>query len=129
MKMTQTNLYRVLAVAVFGIEVCIALFIHGGFVRHYVGDTLVVVLLYLVFRSFTRLQLAAALSLALILAFTIEVGQYFRILDMLRIGDISLIKIVAGNSFDWIDMLAYIGGAVLVLIVEKWCGSKSPVSM
>lgn len=124
MDMMSLNHYRVSALAVFATEVVIALFVHGGFVRHYVGDSLAVVFLYLVFRSSTRLQLLSALSLALLAAFAIEIGQYFSVLDMLSLGDVSFMQTVAGTSFDWMDMLAYIGGAVLVLIVEKWYASK-----
>jgi hypothetical protein len=45
-------LYFIVAVILFGIEVLIALYIKDNFIRPYVGDVLVVILLYCLIKSF-----------------------------------------------------------------------------
>jgi Protein of unknown function (DUF2809) len=122
--MMPTNCYRVLLTAAFISEVAIAIFVHDDVVRPYIGDSLAVILLYLFLRSFTRLQLISALSLALLLAYAIEIGQYFRLIEILRLDGVPLLGTIAGSHFDWIDFISYTGGALFVLVVEMWHASK-----
>ena len=44
--------YLTLAVFIFVIEVLIALYVHDNFIRPYVGDVLVVILMYCFVKSF-----------------------------------------------------------------------------
>src|SRR5437762_13147313 len=101
-------------VALFVIEVLIALFAHDRFVRPYAGDYLVVILLYCAVRTFVK---AAPLKIAvavLIFAYTIEVLQYFDIVGKLGLSGNRLARTVIGYGFDWLDLLAYTLGIITV---------------
>ena len=110
--------FFLLAFVLFVIEVFIALFVHDNFVRPYVGDYLVVMLMYCAVSTFLK---AAPLRVAvgvLIFSYIIEVLQYFKIVDRLGLGN-ELAKTVIGYGFSWLDMLAYTLGIITVLVLEK----------
>jgi hypothetical protein len=50
--MTFRPAYALAALIIFAIEVCIALFVHDGFIRPYVGDVLAVALVYAALRGY-----------------------------------------------------------------------------
>ncbi|QYJ67834.1 ribosomal maturation YjgA family protein [Flavobacterium litorale] len=55
----------------------------------------------------------------LLFAFTVEVLQYFKIVEVLGLEHSKLAHILIGTSFAWMDMLTYIVGFAIILIVEK----------
>lgn len=112
--------YFLLALFLFWFEVLIALFVHDDFVRPYVGDFLVVMLLYCFTRSFLNLNLHLTLFLVLSFAFAVEIAQYFSLVHHLGLQDYPLATTLIGNSFDWQDLLAYTIGAVLVFFLEQF---------
>jgi hypothetical protein len=61
----------------------------------------------------------------LIFAFTIEVLQYIKIVNVFGWEKSNLVRTVLGTSFSWLDMLAYVVGIGLLLIVEKQVLKKS----
>jgi hypothetical protein len=50
----------------------------------------------------------------------IEILQYLNVVAWLGLQHSSFAKTVIGTSFEWIDIIAYIGGTVLLLLVEKY---------
>ncbi|MBK8567293.1 MAG: DUF2809 domain-containing protein [Saprospiraceae bacterium] len=111
--------YFLLALLIFILEVLIALYVHDRFVRPYVGDVLVVILLYCFAKAFLDLP---ALHLALgVLAFSfaIEIMQFFEVVELLGLGSNQLARVVIGTSFAWEDFLAYTAGILVVIIVEN----------
>jgi len=111
--------YFALALLLFAIEVVIALFVHDNFVRPYVGDVLVVILIYCFVKSFLNLpEFVLALGV-LLFAFAIEFLQYIKIVNILGLEKSNLARTIMGTSFAWLDMLAYFVGVGLVLFVEK----------
>jgi hypothetical protein len=117
--------YFALAVLLFVIEVLIALFVHDHFVRPYVGDVLVVILIYCFIKSFFNPPEFILALCVLIFAFTIEVLQYIKIVNVFGWEKSNLVRTVLGTSFSWLDMLAYVVGIGLLLIVEKQVLKKS----
>ena len=117
--LTFNSRFFLLAFVLFVIEVFIALFVHDNFVRPYVGDYLVVMLMYCVVSTILK---AAPLRVAvgvLIFSYIIEVLQYFKIVDRLGLAGNILAKTVIGYGFSWLDMLAYTLGIITVLVLEK----------
>lgn len=92
--------YFLLTVQLFVIEVLIALYIKDKFIRPYVGDVLVVILIYCFVKTFIKVAVIPAAIGVLLFAFTIEALQYI-------------------NIFAWADILAYIAGFIIILIFEK----------
>ena len=110
--------YALAAVTVFIIEILIALYVHDTLIRPYIGDSLAVILVYLCLRAVTPLRILPALLTALAIAFAIEFGQMFHLIDALGLRGSRIAGFVLGGYFDVKDLAAYIAGAVIVVIIE-----------
>jgi hypothetical protein len=111
-------LYAGAAIALFCVEVAIALFVNDAFVRPYVGDVLAILLVYTALRAATPLSLRSALATTLAIAVLIEVAQAAKLLSALGLGENGLARIVFGGSFDWLDLLAYAAGGIVIVGIE-----------
>lgn len=106
-----------LAALLFLIEVFIALFVHDAFIRPYVGDVLVVMLLFFAVRAFWQappLPLAAGV---LGFAVLVEFAQALHLIDRLGWSHSTLAKVVLGNTFQWGDLVCYLIGSIVSLSV------------
>lgn len=103
----------------FLIEVVIALFVKDRFIRPYLGDVLVVILIYCFVKSFINISVYKAALGVLLFAFTIEILQYCSLVEKLKLQHNTVAKTVIGTSFSWEDILAYMAGILIVLIAEK----------
>ena len=112
--------YFSLAILIFFIEVLIALYVHDKIIRPYIGDVLVVILIYCFIKSFLRLPVFPVAVFVLLFSFSVEFLQYLNIIEKLGLQDSKIARIVIGTSFAWIDILCYIVGIVIVLLAEKW---------
>ena len=110
--------YLIAALAIFTIEVLIALFVRDAFIRPYIGDVLAVALVYTALRAVTPLGLWPAMILTLAIALAVELGQLFNLLDAAGLRGSQVARIVLGGSFDPADLAAYLAGAVLVVLAE-----------
>jgi hypothetical protein len=108
------------AILIFFIEILIALYMHDRFVRPYLGDVLVVILMYCFLKSFLKLPVLTIAIAVLIFSFTIEFLQYLNIVTTLGLEKSKIARTVIGTSFSWIDLLTYIIGITIVLGVEKY---------
>lgn len=102
----------------FILEVLIALFVQDRFIRPYVGDVLVVMLLYCFVRTWWRAPVWPLALAVLAFAFFIETMQYYDLVGRLGLQDSPLAVVVLGNSFAWEDLVAYTAGITLVIAVE-----------
>ncbi|MDJ0277890.1 DUF2809 domain-containing protein [Sphingomonas sp. 2R-10] len=112
--------YALLTVALLAIELAIALFVRDAIVRPYVGDALAVVLVYAGLRAVTTLRVVPAVLVAFGIAVVIECSQYLRLLDHVGLGGNRWARMILGSGFDLVDFVAYAGGAILVLLVERY---------
>ena len=108
-----------LAVCLFCLEAFIAAFLHDGIIRPYVGDSIAVIFLYSLVKSLANVPSGLAIVGALLVAYTLEALQYVHLLEHLGLQHSRLAAIVLGSHFEWIDMLAYTLGALLIWGVEK----------
>lgn len=112
--------YFLLTILIFLVEVLIATVLKDQFfIRAYLGDVIVVMLLYTLVKSFfitndTKLILG-------IFAFSclIEFAQFFNVAEKLGFQPGSLMYIVIGNSFSWIDILCYGVGCLFLYLLVK----------
>ena len=112
--------YFAFTVFLFLLETAIALFVHDNFIRPYFGDFLVVMLLYCFLKSFINVSVWAAAGLVLLFSFAIETAQYFNMVEKLGLEHYKIAKVVLGNSFAWMDLLAYVLGILAVISIEKF---------
>ncbi len=90
------------------------------FIRSYLSDYLVVILLFCLARSFWDVS-PLALSLAIfIFACAVELSQYFHLADALGLPHGSLLSVLLGTSFSWIDILMYFLGCLTCYGMTAW---------
>lgn len=111
--------YFILTIILFLIEVLIAVFVHDRFIRPFVGDVLVVILIYCFIKSFFNSPVIITAIAVLLFSYIIEVLQYFNIVNILGLQNSTVARIVIGTSFEWTDLLAYTLGIALVILIEK----------
>ena len=112
--------YFILTILLFLTEITIAMYVHDEFIRPYFGDFLVVILLYCFVKSFIKFSVLVATSIVLIFSFGIEIVQYFNMLEKLGLQHSKIARIVLGNSFAWMDLLAYVLGILTVIGIETF---------
>lgn len=103
----------------FLVELLIALFVRDSFVRPYVGDYLVVMLLYCAVRTLLDAPVLKIAVGVLAFSYLIELLQYFGLVKRLGLEHNTIAKTVIGYGFEWKDMLAYTLGVLTVLIIER----------
>ncbi|WP_269790165.1 DUF2809 domain-containing protein [Stenotrophomonas sp. Iso1] len=110
--------HAVLAMVVFVMEVAIATQLpHVSWIRAYLGDVLVVVLIYAAARSVLRVNDHMLLLAVFVFACCIEFAQYFRLAEMLGFVRGDVMYTVIGNTFSWGDIGCYAVGCVATALV------------
>lgn len=109
-------IYFLISLCIFIIEVLIAtVFNKIFFVRAYLGDVLVVMLLFTLVKSFIIIKNNHNLILGIFLfSCLVEWAQYFSIAEKLDLQRGSIMYIIVGNSFSWIDIVCYAAGCLLL---------------
>ncbi|MEM9265753.1 MAG: DUF2809 domain-containing protein [Cyanobacteria bacterium P01_F01_bin.13] len=108
----------------FIIELYIAIFVKDNFVRPYMGDFLVVILIYAFIRAFFKYSMVTTATGVLLFSFIVEVLQYFKIVEVLGLDSSELARTVIGTTFVWKDLVAYSLGIAMVLLCEHFIGPK-----
>lgn len=111
--------YFILTFLLLSIEICIALFVHDNFIRPYIGDVLVVILIYCFIKSFINLPPNITAIAVLLFSFIVETLQYFKVVNLLGLQNSKVASIIIGTSFAWQDIIAYIVGIAIVILAEK----------
>jgi hypothetical protein len=115
------KIYVTAAVLLFILEVVIERYVHDAFVRPYLGDFLVVLLLYASLLSVSQLKVFTAAILSLFCSYAIEITQYIHLITVLGLEDNKPARIILGTSFSWWDLWMYTLGILFVLVLEKCC--------
>jgi len=113
------RVYFVLAVLILVAEINIAVFAHDRIIRPYVGDVLVVILIYCTVKSFFDSPVLSTALSVLAFSFVIESLQYLNVVHRLGLQDSQIATTIIGTSFAWMDIFAYIIGILIVLVGEK----------
>ena len=111
--------YLLLTIIIFFIELAIALFIKDTLIRPFVGDVLVVVLIYCFFSIFLNFPHWKVAVGVLIFACCIEILQYFDYVKLLGLENNRILSIALGRTFEWTDFIAYFTGFLLIILGEK----------
>jgi hypothetical protein len=111
--------YFALTLLLFATEVFIGACLHDAVIRPFGGDFLVVILMYCFVKAIMNIPVNTAAAWVLIIAYAVEVSQYFKLVAVLGLKRWPLANILLGNSFSWIDMLMYTLGILLVVTLEK----------
>ena len=104
--------YFLIFCSLMAVEVCIALFVHDTFIRPYVGDMLVTLLLCCMARVVMPDRVRLLPLYVFLFAACVEIGQYFDVVALLGLEDNRLISIALGRTFSWLDLVCYAVGGV-----------------
>ena len=111
--------YLLITFALFTIEVIIALFIKDSFIRPFLGDVLVVMLIFSFVRTFYNGDSKKLAFGVLLFSFLIETLQYFDFIGMLKLNDNTIARTVLGTTFSKLDLLAYVFGVFVIYVLDK----------
>ena len=105
MKLKIKPKYLLLTILIFLVEVLIATVLKNNFfIRAYLGDVIVVILLYTFVKSFFTVNDTKLILGIFAFSCVVELAQYFNIAEKLGFQPGSLMYIVIGNSFSWVDI-------------------------
>lgn len=116
--MKKRIIYAIATILLIAVEVLIALYVHDGFVRPYVGDVLVVVVIY----TFVRIWIPEGCPLlplwVFLFAACVEGLQAIHITEKLGLADNRFLRVLIGGTFDFRDVLCYAIGCAAVWLAE-----------
>ena len=112
-------LYAIIFITLLCVELCIALFVHDAFVRPYIGDVLVTVLLCCLCRIAVPKGVPALPAYVFLFAALVEAAQYIDVVKLLGWEDNAILSTLIGRTFSWADILCYGVGCVAFWAAEK----------
>ncbi len=124
MKVYIQKNYFLVTLIIFFIEILIAYFHFNNFIRGFVGDVLVILLLYSFLKIFIKKGVLKTALLVLCFACSVEMLQYSKVTEKLNISS-EIILAIVGSVFDYYDLMAYGIGFLLILVFEKLIFKKS----
>lgn len=116
--------YAVATLGIFIIEVFIALFVRDKFIRPYVGDMLVVVLIYTCVRIIFPEKPRLLPLYVFLFAALVEGLQGINLVDLLGLADNLFFSVLIGTTFDIKDIVCYGAGCMLCGLWEVWLWRK-----
>lgn len=96
-------------------EVFIALYVHDNFIRPYIGDVLVIVVIYCFIRIFFHPYKYLPMWIFTFAA-AVEITQYFDIASLLGVSENPFLSTILGSVFDIKDLLCYFIGCLILTL-------------
>ncbi len=111
-------IYGVSFILILTIEICIALFIRDSFIRPYVGDMLVTVLICCFVRFFIPEKFRIIPLLVFAFSTLVEIGQYFDFVKLLGLDNNLFVSTLLGRTFSVADIICYGMGCALFAVFD-----------
>jgi len=111
--------YLLIFCGLLATEIVIALFVNDAFVRPYVGDMLVTLLLCCLCRVIVPNNVRLLPVYVFIFAAAVEIGQYFDLVALLDLENNRILSIALGRTFSWLDIGCYAGGCAAAFLVDQ----------
>jgi hypothetical protein len=118
--------YFILAIIILLVEILIAFFIHDTIIRPYIGDFLVVILIYCFVKSFLNTPVWSTALAVLLFSYAVEISQYFHFINKLGLQHSKIGRIIMGTSFGWTDIAMYTAGIGVVIFMESLWSKRVP---
>ena len=112
--------YFLIFISIFIVEVIIAIYIKDNFIRPYFGDYLVIFLVYFFSLSFINADKNKIALSVLVFAFAIEIIQYFQVLSYFNLEKNRILRIVAGNTFSFEDLIIYTLAFLTIILFNRY---------
>ena len=117
--MKKRLLYAAAFFLLFLIELLIALYVRDSFIRPYVGDALVTILICFFVRIFIPCGVSKLPFYVFLFAAAVEVSQYFNLVELLSLQQYPVVRTVLGMTFDVKDIVCYGVGCLLFWLLEN----------
>lgn len=111
-------IYGVLFLVILIIEIGIALFVRDNFIRPYVGDMFVTVLICCFVRVFIPEKFNIAPLFVFLFSSIVEIGQYFDFVKLLGLDNSLLISTLLGRTFSVADIICYGIGCIIFAVAD-----------
>lgn len=115
--------YLTVFLLLFAVEIMIGMYVHDSFVRPYVGDMLVVILLWALVRIFIPYKAVWLSAAVCIFSVIVELTQLIPLVDLLGIKN-RLMRVLMGTSFAYGDLFAYAAGCAVTAVVDVFIFHK-----
>ena len=116
---SKRSIYLLAFCGLLATEIVIALFVNDAFVRPYVGDMLVTLLLCCLCRVIVPNNVRLLPVYVFIFAAGVEIGQYFDLVALLDLENNRILSIALGRTFSWLDIGCYAGGCAAAFLVDQ----------
>nr|WP_321239439.1 DUF2809 domain-containing protein [uncultured Tolumonas sp.] len=121
MKISFNKRYFLAFFALFVTEVLIAKFMTDSFIRPFVGDYLVMILIYLFSRTWLKGNDRVQIFGVLLFCYSVEIAQKFNLVQILGLEQYRLARIIIGTHYDVNDLVAYsLAALTLLLLKNNW---------
>lgn len=110
-------IYFLIFIMLLAVEIYIGVFVHDEFVRPYLGDVLVVGVVYYFIRIFLPDGAVLLPLYVFLFALAVEILQLFNFADLIGIEN-RILKIILGSVFDWKDICCYAVGCVIIAVID-----------
>jgi hypothetical protein len=101
----------------------IGMYVHDSFVRPYIGDMLVVILLWALVRIIIPNKAVWLSGAILVFSVIVELTQLIPLVDLLGIKN-RLMRVLMGTSFAYGDLFAYAAGCAVTAVVDVFIYHK-----
>jgi len=91
-----------------------------GFIRHTLGDYLVVILIYCLIKGFFKISNTKAAIITLIFSFVIEFLQLSNLQNIFPEDYSKAVQIILGTSFSVLDLVAYSLGVLTAYVIDTY---------
>lgn len=96
----------------------VKLFNDNQFIRGFIGDIIVISLIYFLIKSFHAFHAKKLAVFTLVIAYITEFLQYLELTTFLGFEHNTVVQLILGSVFDPYDLIAYTIGAILVYIID-----------
>lgn len=121
----RSKWYLLVTICLLFTEIAIALFVKDKIIRPYIGDLLVVILIYAFVKIWiSNREILVAISVFVFACF-IELLQYFHIVEVLGLDDNKVATVIIGSKFNTLDIVMYLMGTIVVILTEKFLKSRA----
>lgn len=112
------KIYVLLFAALMLTEILIAAFVKGGFVRSYLGDVFITLLICFFVQALFKKRIKFLPLYVFVFSVIVEVCQYFDLVKLLGLENYRLISVWFGRSFSFYDIICYAVGCALFFAVD-----------
>ncbi|HOJ48195.1 MAG TPA: DUF2809 domain-containing protein [Bacillota bacterium] len=100
------------------VEFAIALFVRDRFVRPYLGDVIIIFVIYCFIRTLFPSGIKLLPLYIFLFALAVETAQYFDFVALLGLDGSRFFRILLGATFSFADIACYAAGSIICFAVE-----------